>query len=124
MVPRMLDNIIDAITQGTIANGLVPMLDSIPEGMLDQILGSIGITEDQLLSNYENAERILIAPAIAILIFALLRGVFAFLQTFTVERNSQSVSFDMRNELFAKIQGLSFFLPRLQPDWSIDEPGN
>ena len=108
MVPRMLGNIIDAITQGTLANRLVPVLDSIPGGMLDQILVGIGITEEQLLYSYENAERILITSAIAILIFALLRGVFAFLQTFTAERNSQSVAFDMRNDLFAKIQGLSF----------------
>jgi len=108
MVPRMLGNIIDAITQGTLANRLVPVLDSIPGGMLDQILAGIGITEEQLLYSYENAERILITSAIAILIFALLRGVFAFLQTFTAERNSQSVAFDMRNDLFAKIQGLSF----------------
>jgi ATP-binding cassette subfamily B protein len=42
------------------------------------------------------------------LIFAVVRGLFAFLQTFTAERNSQIVAFDMRNELFAKIQGLSF----------------
>ena len=108
MVPRMLGNIIDAITQGTLANRLVPVLDSIPGGMLDQILAGIGITEEQLLYSYENAERILITSAIAILVFALLRGVFAFLQTFTAERNSQSVAFDMRNDLFAKIQGLSF----------------
>lgn len=108
MVPRMLGNIIDAITQGTLANRLVPLLDSIPGGMLDQILAGIGITEEQLLYSYENAERILITSAIAILIFAVVRGVFAFLQTFTAERNSQSVAFDMRNDLFAKIQGLSF----------------
>ena len=104
----MLGNIIDAITQGTIANGIVPRLDTIPAGVLDQILAGIGITEEQLIFNYENAERLLITSAIAILIFAVLRGVFAFLQTFTAERNSQSVAFDMRNELFAKIQGLSF----------------
>ena len=108
MVPRMLGKIIDAITQGTLANRLVPVLDTIPGGMLDQILAGIGITEEQLLYSYENAERILITSAIAILIFALLRGIFAFLQTFTAERNSQSVAFDMRNDLFAKIQGLSF----------------
>ncbi len=108
MVPRMLGNIIDAITRGTVANTLVPNLDTIPEGMLDQILAGIGITEEQLLISYENAERILITSAIAILIFAVLRGVFAFLQTFTAERNSQSVAFDMRNDLFAKIQSLSF----------------
>jgi len=108
MVPRLLGNIIDAITHGTIANGLVPRLDTIPESMLDQILLSIGLTEDQLFYSFENAERILVTSAIAILFFAILRGVFAFLQTFTAERNSQSVAFDMRNDLFAKIQSLSF----------------
>lgn len=108
MVPRMLGNIIDAITQGTIANRLVPILNTIPGGFLDQITAEIGITEEQMFYSYENAERILITSAIAILVFALLRGIFAFLQTFTAERNSQSVAFDMRNELFAKIQGLSF----------------
>jgi ATP-binding cassette subfamily B protein len=108
MIPRMLGNIIDAITQGTIANGIVPRLNTIPEDILDQILAGIGITEEQLIFNYENAERLLITSAVAILIFAVLRGVFAFLQTFTAERNSQSVAFDMRNDLFAKIQGLSF----------------
>jgi len=108
MVPRMLGNIIDAVTQGTIANAIVPRLDTIPSSMLDQILNGLGISEAQLVFNAENAERLLITSAIAILIFAIVRGLFAFLQTFTAERNSQVVAFDMRNELFAKIQGLSF----------------
>jgi ATP-binding cassette subfamily B multidrug efflux pump len=108
MVPRMLGNIIDAVTRGTIANAIVPRLDTIPTDMLDQILERIGISEAQLVFSAENAERILITSAVAILIFAVVRGVFAFLQTFTAERNSQVVAFDMRNELFAKIQGLSF----------------
>ncbi len=108
MVPRMLGNIIDAVTQGTIANAIVSRMDTIPAGILDQILEGLELTEAQLIFNAENAERLLIASAVAILIFAVVRGVFAFLQTFTAERNSQSVAFDMRNELFAKIQGLSF----------------
>ncbi len=108
MVPRMLGNIIDAVTRGTIANALVPRLDTIPSGILDQVLEGLGITEAQLVFNAENAERLLITSAVAILIFAIVRGLFAFLQTFTAERNSQIVAFDMRNELFAKIQGLSF----------------
>ena len=37
-----------------------------------------------------------------------MRGVFAFLQSYKAERVSQSVAFDFRNELFAKIQRLSF----------------
>lgn len=108
MIPRMLGNIIDAVAQGSIANAIVPRMDTMPAGILDQILEGLGLTEVQLIFNYENAERLLITSAIAILIFAIVRGVFAFLQTFTAERNSQSIAFDMRNELFAKIQGLSF----------------
>ena len=108
MVPKMLGNIIDAVTQGSVANAIVPRMDTIPSGILDQILEAIDITQSQLVFNYENAELLLITSALAILVFAIVRGVFAFLQTFTAERNSQSVAFDMRNELFAKIQGLSF----------------
>ena len=108
VIPRMLGNIIDAVAQGSIANAIVPRMDTMPAGILDQILAGLELTEAQLIFNYENAERLLITSSVAILIFAIVRGVFAFLQTFTAERNSQSAAFDMRNELFAKIQGLSF----------------
>ena len=37
-----------------------------------------------------------------------MRAVFAFGQQYTAERVSQNVAFDFRNELFAKIQRLSF----------------
>ncbi len=35
-------------------------------------------------------------------------ALFAFLQAYWAERNSQAVAFDLRNDLFAKIQRLSF----------------
>ncbi len=108
MVPRLLGNIIDAVTQGSIAKAIVSRMDTIPSDILDQILGGLGLTTEQLIFNAENSERLLITSTIAILIFAIVRGTFAFLQTFAAERNSQSVAFDLRNELFAKIQGLSF----------------
>ena len=108
MVPRMVRNIIDAVTQGVIANTLIPRLGSIPDAVQSRIFTALSITKEQLFYNYENAERLLINAGVAILIFALVRGLFAFLQTFTAERNSQSVAFDLRNELFAKIQNLSF----------------
>jgi len=108
MVPRMVRNIIDAVTQGAIANTLIPRLGSIPDAVQSRIFTALSITKEQLFYNYENAERLLINAGVAILIFALVRGLFAFLQTFTAERNSQSVAFDLRNELFAKIQNLSF----------------
>jgi ATP-binding cassette subfamily B protein len=45
---------------------------------------------------------------IAIVIFAALRGLFSFLQAFWAEKNSQAVAYDLRNDLYAKIQNLSF----------------
>jgi ATP-binding cassette subfamily B protein len=90
------------------AQAVVPRMESIPAGILTQILDQLGMSEEQLLNSYANAEQMLISAGIAILIFAVVRGLFAFLYTFTGERNSQSVAFDFRNELFAKIQGLSF----------------
>ena len=44
----------------------------------------------------------------AIVAFALSRGLFSFIQGYMAERLSQSIAFDFRNELFAKIQRLSF----------------
>jgi ATP-binding cassette subfamily B protein len=43
-----------------------------------------------------------------IVVFAVMRAFFAFSQNYMGERASQSVAFDFRNELFAKIQRLSF----------------
>lgn len=43
-----------------------------------------------------------------LILVALLRGAFNFTQGYWSEKASQSVAFDVRNELFAKIQGLSF----------------
>ena len=44
----------------------------------------------------------------ALAVVAIARGIFNFTQSFWSEQASQSVAFDLRNELFAKIQGLSF----------------
>lgn len=54
------------------------------------------------------AERILLSAVLLIVIFAILQSVFAFAQTYLAQIVSQYVAFDMRNDLFARIQGLSF----------------
>ena len=56
----------------------------------------------------EGAESALWYAALLILLFSLARGFFAFSQSYTSERVSQSVAFDLRNELYAKVQRLSF----------------
>ncbi|MGB8983999.1 MAG: ABC transporter ATP-binding protein [Anaerolineales bacterium] len=77
-VPRMIGNLIDAVM-----NGL--------------------FTADK-----SGAQQSLLIAAIAIVAFAALRGLFSFLQAFWAEKNSQAVAYDLRNDLYAKIQNLSF----------------
>jgi len=119
-VPRMIRNVIDAVTSGFIADQILGALDQIPADFvstaLPQILEATGkpstLTLEQLVVQLEadiaSAPQALITALIAIVIFATLRGVFAFLQAYWAEKNSQSVAYDLRNDLYAKIQNLSF----------------
>ena len=45
---------------------------------------------------------------VAVVVFAVVRGAFSFIQTYMAEKTSQGIAFDFRNEIFAKIQRLSF----------------
>lgn len=51
---------------------------------------------------------VIIWGTVALAAVAIARGLFNFTQSFWGEQASQGVAFDVRNELFAKIQGLSF----------------
>jgi ATP-binding cassette subfamily B protein len=62
----------------------------------------------QLAADVANAPQALINALILIIVFATLRGVFAFLQAYWAEKNSQAVAYDLRNDLYSKIQTLSF----------------
>jgi ATP-binding cassette subfamily B protein len=108
MVPRMIGNIIDAVTSGYVANQILAQAENLPSNLLAAILQRLGTTLEQLKIEQQTAEQTLLISGLAIVGFALMRGLFSFLQTFLAERNSQTVAFDMRNELFDKIQRLSF----------------
>ncbi len=119
-VPHMIRNVIDAVTSGFLASQVLSALENIPTQFvstaLPRILESLGydsaMTLDQLKGMLEAdlgiAPRALITALVAIVGFALLRGLFSFLQAFWAEKNSQSVAYDLRNDLYAKIQQLSF----------------
>jgi len=119
-VPRMIRNVIDAVISGYMANQIMDALDKIPASFmgaaLPKILEATGkdmsLTLEQLKVQLEadlnNAPQILINALIFIVIFAALRGVFSFLQAYWAEKNSQAVAYDIRNELYSKIQSLSF----------------
>jgi len=103
-VPQLVQNMIDAVTNGTIANAVL-QAPAIAQGM---IAGRLNTTVDQLRQNQVNAESLLINAAIFIVAFAIMRGLFSFVQAFMAEKTSQGVAFDFRNEIFTKIQRLSF----------------
>ncbi|MBK8619639.1 MAG: ABC transporter ATP-binding protein [Anaerolineales bacterium] len=119
-VPRMIRNVIDAVTSGFLADQVLQALDKIPAQFIDAALPKIlnalsydsAMSLEQLKVTLEadlgNAPQALITALVAIIVFALLRGVFSFLQAFWAEKNSQSVAYDLRNDLYAKIQSLSF----------------
>ncbi len=120
MIPRMVRSVIDAVTNGVIAKTLLDKLPSIPAifmtQALPQILQFLNLpstwTQQQLMDHLNaqaaDAPRALLNAGLWMLGFAVLRGLFSFLQNYWAERNSQTVAFDMRNDIFAKIQRLSF----------------
>jgi len=107
-VPKLLGNIIDAITGGVIAQNVVPNLGAVPQQFLPTLFEQLGYTAEELQKLYTGAEQMLITAGLAIVVFAAVRGIFSFLQTYWAERNSQGIAFDMRNDLYGKISKLSF----------------
>ncbi|MBI3760981.1 MAG: ABC transporter ATP-binding protein [Chloroflexi bacterium] len=119
-VPHLVRNIIDAVTEGVVAKTVLQNLPKIPSAVLSQALPKIlaflklpaDWTKDQLVTELttrqNNTPNLLLQAGMAIVVFAALRGLFAFLQAYWAERNSQAAAFDLRNDLFAKIQRLSF----------------
>src|SRR5215211_4460831 len=119
-VPRMVRNVIDAVTSGYVADQILKGIGQMPASLisasLPKILETTGrpasLTLDQLKlqlgADVTNAPQALLIALVSIVFFAALRGLFAFLQAYWAEKNSQSVAYDLRNDLYAKIQNLSF----------------
>lgn len=101
-VPQLVQNMIETITQGTTANTI---LDLPLPGIA---AAAAGFTLDELRVIQANAEGWLVGATLLIVLFAIMRGAFSFVQAFMAESLSQGIAFDLRNEIFAKIQRLSF----------------
>ncbi len=104
LVPQMVQNIIDAITNGYLAQ----QFQAIPEAFRSLAIQAYGWTPDQFQTNLNGAEQALIYSGVLIVLFAAARGLFAYGQSFNAERVSQSIAFDFRNDLYTRIQRLSF----------------
>ncbi len=91
----------------TAAQLMVPQLVRV---IIDSFVGGVQGTSTQ-----SAAVQTLLGAMVAIVVFSVVRALFAFGQQYNAERISQNVAFDFRNQLFAKIQRLSFsYLDRNQ----------
>jgi ATP-binding cassette subfamily B multidrug efflux pump len=119
-VPRLVANIINAVTNGVIAKTILDAMGKIPAVLQSQALPKIlsflkypatwsqQQLTIQLTTTKNNAPHDMIWAGITLVIFGIIFGTFNFLMAYWAEKNSQAVAFDMRNDLFAKIQRLSF----------------
>ncbi len=104
LVPQMVQNMIDAVTNGLMATRVL----ALPVAAQSQIAQRLGLTLQELAANQSGAERALFLGAGLIVLFAVVQGLFTFSQAYMGQRASQGVAFDLRNDLFAKVQRLSF----------------
>lgn len=104
MVPQLIQNIIDTVVNTYVAGQIL----GLPATVQALAAQRVGKTIADLLAEQSGANAALITAGAAVLGFAILRALFAFSQQFNAERLSQNLAFDFRNELFAKIQRLSF----------------
>jgi len=104
MVPQLIKGLIDSLTQGLVAL----QLQALPAQAQAAAVTQMGLDPLALAQMQTAPTRGLLVAGGLMLVFALVRGLFSFSQAYMAERVSHSVSFDLRNELFAKIQRLSF----------------
>ncbi len=100
VVPSLIRNMINAITEG--AAFYYPPLQR------TAYMLATGRSLSELESAATAGQTLLLNGVLLILVFALIRGLFAFIQAYAAEATSQGIAFDLRNEIFAKLQRLSF----------------
>ncbi|NPV66139.1 MAG: ABC transporter ATP-binding protein [Anaerolineae bacterium] len=103
-IPQLIQNIMDAITSGYVAHRVLE-LPLLARGLAATAMGT---TLDQLQRDADTAFSALLGALAAIIAFAVARATFSFLRGYFAEKLSQYLAYDFRNELYEKIQRLSF----------------
>jgi ATP-binding cassette subfamily B protein len=103
-VPQLIQQIIDTI----ITNATGKTILNLPANVQEIAATRLGLDLAQLQIDLDAAPRALIWAGLVVVAFAVGRGVFTFIQTYMSQVLSQNIAFELRNDLFAKIQRLSF----------------
>ncbi len=103
-VPQLVQRIIDTIVKNATNQGIL----SLPANIQTLAAQRLGLDLTAAQAQLDNAPSVLVTATLIIVLFAIARGVFAFGQNFMSQALSENIAFDLRNDLFSKIQRLSF----------------
>ena len=103
-VPQLVQNIIDTIVNNAINKAIL----DIPVQFQEIAAQRFGLDFGAMQSELDGATGALISAGLIVVLFAVARGLFTFAQTYLSQVLSQNLAFEMRNDIFAKIQRLSF----------------
>lgn len=103
-VPQLIQNIIDNIVTSATNQAVL----GLPESAQQAAAQRLGLDLSSMQLELDRAPRALLYAGAIIVLFAIARGLFSFAQTYLGQVLSQNIAFDLRNDLFAKIQRLSF----------------
>ena len=104
VVPQLLQQIIDTIVTSATNQGIL----SLPANVQAIAAERLGLDLTGAQVQLDGATRGLITASLIIVLFAIARGLFAFGQNFLSQALSENIAFDLRNDIFTKIQRLSF----------------
>ena len=103
-VPQLVQNIIDTI----VTNGANKTILDMPPTAQQVIAQRMGLDLAAMQLDLDNALTALAYATIGVVLFAVMLGLFTFTYTYLSQALSQNIAFELRQDLFSKIQRLSF----------------
>lgn len=103
-VPQLVQDIIDTI----ITNSTHQTILSLPANVQQFVADRLGLNLTHIQVELDNAPRALVTAGLIVVAFSMARGLFTFAQGYLSQVLSEDIAFELRNDLFAKIQRLSF----------------
>ena len=104
VVPQLLQQIIDTVVTGAMNQGIL----NLPANVQSMAAQKLGLDLATIQSDLDAAPRLIITAGLIIVLFAIARGLFSFAQNFLSQALTQNIAFDLRNDIYSKIQRLSF----------------
>jgi ATP-binding cassette subfamily B protein len=103
-VPQLIQRIIDTIVSASLNQTILNLPANIQALAADRLGLDLTVAQTEL----DGATRAIIYAGLIIVLFAVARGLFSFAQTYMSQILSENIAFDLRNDMYAKIQRLSF----------------